>query len=241
MLKSSDFVAARTFSTKRSGQVAVGVLRPQKDGLSLLGAHLLVEELGSRRHAPLRLIRPRVADELLASRDGCRFFADNGCMTFPTSLVVAYGAPGLPVCENVTYIASRSSITFLSGSGCTLCPGAVVFAEVAAGDFRKQGRSIAVEPKHAMIAMVPEQSGWHPLGAGLLPIAGLGANPFDEDARYIWRFPGKIVTALYRGTAEPGGVRCILLDRSPFEKHSVVVELPADSTGPPPDTQNTVF
>jgi hypothetical protein len=222
-----DFKGVKAFRTRNLGTVKVGVLKGQRDGLSLLEAHLLVDRLNSEK-SPLRLIRPQVADEVLTgSPDNWKFFAKLDCLIFPTSLVVAYNQPHKQLGYMIRFSSIPFSITFHT-SGHHWQSDAAIFAEATAKNFKADGNSVVIsaEPEHLKTADLPGRSGCYSLYSHRMFPSGSNAHPNSPDARHLQRSPAPMVTALYRETGHKGeAIKHILLDRDPFNNYGVAVEI----------------
>lgn len=235
MLAASHFKGIETFHRPDFGIVKVGVLRGCRDGLPLLEAHLLVDRLNSEHNSRLRLIRPQMADVLLADTRTCwEFFAKLDCIIFPTSLMVAYNQPRKPLGDKIRFSSCPFNITFHTG-GHGWQSGTAISAEVTAKNFTVNGNSIAitVEPEHLQTAPLPDRSDCYSLHPGSMFPSGSNAHPNSSDARHLRRSSEAMVTALYRDTGHDGGAtKHILLDRDPFARSGVAVEIAPGDLAP---------
>ena len=238
MTESLAFKAIRKFETK-VGPVSIGILRGSRVGehvpyLEMFG---LLDALNSSGIGA-RMVRPAVADAVLAGdKDNWKFFADNGCRIFPTSVLAMYRAPGTAFGRDsiVSHTEHKDAPKLLCrATQWARWKDVVVTREAAACDFIETAEGVLVlprkpRPQHEKAGILPIP----PKTGNYLPVNGSSTliwEPVDagaEGSRYVERHHGDYVGPLVRETGENGERRHVIaLSCSAFERYGVVLEVP---------------
>jgi hypothetical protein len=113
------FLAIREFKVKSGARMAIGILQSsticlgEHDAIPFPRMQPLINKLNSESKSSVSLIRPEIAHYALAGLEGgWKFFSDNNCTVFPTSVMVAHRTPKKKLGTEITFKDEGQSITF---------------------------------------------------------------------------------------------------------------------------------
>lgn len=233
MAENLTFKGIRTFSLSERGTVHIGVLRGSGPGekTSYLGIHPLIDRVNSANRSGVRLIRPQVVEAVLtATPNGWKFFAEHGCLIFPTSAVVAYCPPDkfFDAEVRIAGLGGQLLYVYTGDNAATYGRVMLVAQEVTSADFSTHERNKTLMKAAMEQYIIPSISGYY-TGGGVVPFAR-ATNPRAPGVRYVFRDDSEkdFVGPLVRETGQDGDrIKMISIDCSPFESYGVVVEIPS--------------
>ncbi len=214
--------------------VHIGVLRGSGTGekTPYLGIPPLIDRFNSANNSNVRLMRWQVAEAVLTSRpDHWQFFAQCGCLIFPTSAVVAYTPPDkfFKADVRVAGLGGQLLSVYTGDNAATYGSVMLMAQQVTSANFSTRGRNMTTMTAAMEQYIIPPISGYY-TGRSVVPF--VRPNPKQPDApdlRYVFRDDSEsdFVGPLVRETGPDGSrTKIISINCSPFESYGVAVEIP---------------